>query len=176
MSFLKKIMSGRLFQYRNTLPEETEGSSPGNNLPGKILKFTCMDITYILEEFRLRFHQDISSRGQPEGFPKGGIMELTFSDPPDHYINEWMCREKVVRDGSIMILPGKLKLRSGADYQIEFSEAYCIGYKKTIHTRRKNYLTTITISPRYIRMGNEEFTNRWKDPEALPYYIRSGKI
>lgn len=132
-----------------------------------------MDKTYILEEFDIHFDQDTDRKGNPDGLPKGGIMTLTFGETPDYTINEWMCRGNLLRDGEVRFLSGDIRIKKGADLVISFTDAYCIKYHKSI--RNGNLFTTIILSPRTVKIGNEEFSNRWKLPEDLPYYIRSGR-
>jgi hypothetical protein len=134
-----------------------------------------MDKSYILEEFSINFHQEINSKGRPDGMPVGGIMNLTFTETPDYYINEWMCRENILRDGEIRFLSGDLKVQSGAGLIILFKDAYCIDYRKNIHTLKGGLFTTLTVSPRIVKIKDEEFINQWKQTEDLPFYIRSGK-
>lgn len=142
-------------------------------LPDQVIKFLFMGKTYILEDFELNFNQELDRKGNPDGLPKGGLMTLTFGETPDYTINEWMCRENLLRDGEIRFQSGDIQVRKGADLVISFRDAYCIKYHKSI--RAEGFFTTLTLSPRTVQIGNEEFTNRWKLSEELPYYIRSGK-
>ncbi|MDR2148869.1 MAG: hypothetical protein LBE91_20710 [Tannerella sp.] len=145
-------------------------------LPDRIIKFFFMDNSYILEEFSIDFQQEINKKGRPDGLPTGGVMELTFAGAPDYYINEWMLREELKRNGEIRFFSGKLKVTGGADLIITFEDAYCVDYKKHVHTLKGGLFTTIRISPRSVKIGEEEFENKWKRDEDHPFYIRSGKI
>lgn len=160
MKFFERIKNRKLY-------------ASAKKMPDQVIKFLFMEKTYVLEKFDLNFNQDLDQKGKPDGLPKGGIMTLTFGETPDYAVNEWMCRENVLRDGEIRFQSGDIKIRKGADLIISFKDAYCIKYHKSI--RNGNFFTTITISPRTVKIGNEEFTNRWKLPEDLPYYIRSGR-
>jgi hypothetical protein len=86
-----------------------------------------------------------------------------------------MLREELKRDGEIRFLSGETKVTGGAELIIFFEEAYCVDYKKQIHTLNGGLFTTLKISPRTVKIGNEEFSNNWKKEEVLPYAIRSGK-
>lgn len=154
-------------------PKKKEKNRPLPEMPDKIIKFTMMDSTYILEAFELNFNQELNQKGQPGGLLRGGIMTLTISESPDYYINEWMLREDLQRDGLIQIFPNKKKVNEGAELVISFKDAYCIRYNKKIDTLGAGLLTTIVISPRYVKVGNEEFENRWKRQETLDHNIRS---
>ncbi len=167
MNFFERILTGRLF-FKKKNTEITE-----EKFPKAVVKFTFMDRTYILESFELNFTQEINSKGQPGGLPRGGIMTITMSETPDYFINEWMSREELLRDGLIRILPNKGKVNEGAGLTISFKDAYCIRYIKKINTLETGLLTTIVVSPRSVKIGNEEFENRWKKQESLSHYIRS---
>ena len=162
MSFFDRFLKGRLFFNSEKLPEQ-------------IIKFNFMEKSYILEEFSISFEQELSAKGRPDGYPAGGIMNLTFAGAPDYYINEWMVRENLLRNGEILFLSGNKKVTEGASLIILFEDAFCVEYKKNIHTLKGGLFTSLKISPRTVKIGNEEFTNRWKQEENLPYYIRSGK-
>jgi hypothetical protein len=162
MNFFEKIMRGRLFFNSEKLPE-------------KVIKFTFMDKSYLLEDFSINFHREVDARGRTEGHPTGGIMNLTFAGPPDYNINEWMCRENLLRDGEIRFLSGEIKVMSGAGLIIYFRDACCFGYEKNINTLQGGVYTKLSISPRMVKIGNEEFANKWKPEEDLPFYIRSGR-
>lgn len=162
MSFLDRFRRGRVFFNNEELPEQ-------------ITKFIFMDKSYILEEFSLSFQQEINDKGRPDGLPSGGIMNLTFAGAPDYHINEWMVHEQLLRNGEIRFLSGEKKVTSGADLVIIFEDAFCVEYKKYIHTLKGGLFTSLKISPKTVKIGEEEFSNNWKQEEALPYYIRSAK-
>jgi len=186
MNIFERIRRGRLFfnvnkaPGRNKMPNNisTQGfeKKPGSyKMPEQIITFIFMDNSYILEEFNINFQQEINTKGRPDGFPTGGIIELTFAGAPDFYINEWMLREELKRNGEIRFFSGKPKVTEGAELIIRFEDAYCVDYKKHIHTLKGGLFTSIKISPRKVIIGDEEFENRWKREEELPFYIRSGK-
>ena len=162
MNFFERIRKGRLFYSADKIPEQ-------------VIKFIFKDKSYILEEFNICFYQELNAKGRPDGLPKGGIIDLTFAGAPDESINEWMSYTYLRCDGEIRFLSGERKVTGGAELIIFFENAYCVGYEKHIHTLKGGLYTTLKISPHTVRIGNEEFTNKWKKEEDLPYYIRSGK-
>ena len=115
MNFFERFMKGRLFFSSEKLPEQ-------------VIKFIFMDNSYILEEFSISFQQDVNAKGRPDGAPTGGIMNLTFAGAPDFYINEWMVRENLLRNGEIRFLSGEKKIVGGAELIIYFEDAYCVEY------------------------------------------------
>jgi len=160
MKFFERIMNRHLY-------------ASSKKMPDQVVKLFLLDKEYILEDFMINFNQELNHKGSPDGPSKGGIITLTFSEPPDYPIDEWMCRENLLRDGEIRFLSSEIKVKGGADLIISFTHAHCIGYEKSI--RDNGLFTKLVISPRYVKIGNEEFLNRWKQTEDLPYYIRSGK-
>ncbi|MDR0428256.1 MAG: hypothetical protein LBH12_06595 [Dysgonamonadaceae bacterium] len=167
MNFIQKIATGRLF-FRKSDP-----ATKSSRIPDLVAKFTFMEKTYILENFDIGFTQEVNEKGRPGGLPHGGIITLTISETPEAGINEWMMREKQLRDGEIRIFPNKSKVNESSVLHLTFKDAYCIRYKKQIDALGGGLRTTLVISPRYIKIGGEEFENNWKVDESLPYYIRS---
>jgi hypothetical protein len=85
-----------------------------------------------------------------------------------------MVQPYLLRNGVIKFFANKEKVRKNALLTISFQDAYCVEYKKNMDTSNLGLLTTLLISPRTIKMGNEEFENSWKKPDDnFPYYIRS---
>jgi len=166
MNFLQKIATGRLFA------RKSEKDKP-SRIPDLVAKFFFMDKTYILENFDISFMQEVNEKGKPGGLPSGGIMTLTLSETPDATINEWIMRETLMRDGDIKIFPNKSKIDDSSILNITFKDAYCVRYKKHMDTLGGGLHTTLFISPRYVKIGHEEFENNWETSESLPYYIRS---
>jgi len=166
MNFLKRIATGRLFA------RKSEQDKP-SRIPDLVAKFTFMEKSYILENFDIGFSQEVNEKGKPGGLPSGGIMTLTLSETPDATVNEWIMRESLLRDGEIRIFPHSTKINESSILNITFKDAYCVRYKKSIDALGGGLRTTLVISPRYIKIGQEEFENNWKIRDSLPYYIRS---
>ncbi len=172
MNFFERVRTGRLFG-RGKRPEKTDNRIQRNG-PGMVIKFYFMDKTYIVEDFDIHFKQDIDKyKNKADSLPYGGIMSVTLSEPPDHSINEWMMQTYMVRDGEIRFLSNKSKIRESPLFSISFFDAYCIKYQKKIDAAEYGLLTTIVISPRLIKIGNEEFENNWNKKDNLSHYIRS---
>lgn len=189
MNFLKKIT--KIFYRENpdtsndqTLSDQVftpntnkdyKSECADNNSPieyGVVVKFKFKGLEYTLEEFELNFDQPINARGKLDGRPRGGIMTLVFSDTLSNEINDWIQKEGVTQNGEIIFYSYKSKIDEGALLNIAFSEAYCIYYKKSINIKN-GLITTLVISPRSIKVGNNEFENIWKTSKELPYTIKS---
>jgi len=148
MVFFDKIRSGRLFFGKK-------------DVPTLIVKFLFKGKEYVVEEFDLEFRQDVSERGRPDSFPYGGQMTITISDVPDENINSWMMDSFQKQDGEIRFLQNEGMIREGALLEIVFKEAFCTQYRKVMIPDSVGVLTTFAISPRIIKVGNEEFRNTW---------------
>ena len=130
-------------------------------MPALIAEFTFMGKKYILEEFDLEFRQDVNEKNKPDSDTYGGILTLTFSETPDEYINKWMMNPYEKKDGEIRFLVNESKITEGAALIITCSQAYCISYHKTLNPKGAGTLTTLIVSPHKIKVGTEEFENRW---------------
>lgn len=148
MGFFDKIRSGRLFF--------------GKKEPTMVVHFFFGGKKYVVEEFDLDFVQDVNSKGKPDSPVYGGKLIVTISDIPDENINLWMmdCYQK--QDGEFRFFTNEGKIQEGALLHILFKDAYCIDYQKVMNPKGAGVLTTLVISPRYLRIGNEEFENNWR--------------
>ena len=174
MNFIQKIVTGRLFSRKSEpISRKNEPMNSPSRIPDFVAKFTFMEDTYILEDFDISFTQEVNEKGRPGGLPYGGMMTLTLSETPNANINEWIMREKMLRDGEIRMFPNKNKVDESSVLNITFKDAYCIRYKKQMDALGGGLRTTLVISPRYVKIGGEEFENKWKKEDSLPYYIRS---
>ncbi len=147
MGFFDKIRSGRLFF--------------GKKEPSIVVQFFFNGKKYIVEEFDLEFSQDVDYKGKPSGLSEGGLITVTISDVPDDNINWWMMDSFKKQDGEFRFFSNDGMIREGALLQIQFKEAYCVNYQKTLNPQGAGTLTTLVISPRYLRVGNEEFEKKW---------------
>lgn len=139
---------------------------------GIVVKLKIKEQLYVLEEFDLNFDQPITSKGKPDGRPRGGVMTLVFTEAMNSSINDWMEKEGATQNGEIIFYPYKSKTDESALLNITFRDAYCIHYRKEINMK-KGLLTTLVISPRSVKIGNEEFENIWKTNASLSYNIKS---
>lgn len=148
MGFFDRIRIGRLFF--------------GKKEPSMVVSFLFKAKKYILEEFDLEFGQEVNTKGKPDSLLYGGRITITISEVPDESINAWMMNSYQKQDGEFRFLVNDGMINQGAVLQIQFRDAYCTDYRKTLNPQGAGSLTTLVISPRYIRVGNEEFENRWQ--------------
>lgn len=149
MGFFDKIRSGRLFF--------------GKKEPSMVVQFHFKGLKYIVEEFDMDFSQDVDIKGRPDSLPYGGLITITISDVPCESINSWIMNSCQKQDGEFRFLMNDGMIKEGALLQIGFKDAYCIDYQKIMNPQGAGVLTTLAISPRIIKIGNEEFENRWKE-------------
>ena len=148
MGFFDKIRQGRLFF--------------GKKEPSMVVQFLFKGKKYVLEEFDLEFNQDVDAKGKPDSQVYGGKLTITISDVPDEHINWWIMDSFKKQDGEFRFLANGKKINEGALLHISFKDAYCVDYHKIMNPQGAGVLTTLIISPRYLRIGNEEFENEWK--------------
>ena len=148
MGFFDRIRKGKLFF--------------GKKDPSVVVKFFFRGQEYILEEFDIAFHQETDAKNHVAGEMSGGLITLTFSEPPGEQITEWMMNAYEKRDGEFRFLRNNGMINEGAILYITFKETYCTDYHKIGNPQGAGLLTTLVISPRWVRIGNEAFENRWK--------------
>lgn len=148
IDFFKKKRKGQIFY--------------GKKEPSIIVEFILRGEAYIVEELDLEFKQDVNDKNRPDGEPYGGIITITISETPDDWINHWMINFREKNDGEFRFFTNAGKITDSALLRILFKEAYCIGYQTVINTQGAGLLTTLTISPRSVYIGNEELENNWK--------------
>jgi len=162
------------------------GESPKENVPAiphsvkrqigpdVVIHFIFMDNTYIVEDFNLNFKQDINTyKNRPDSFTYGGIMQITLSGFLDPALDEWLTQTYQTRKGEIHFFQNMPKITESALLTIFFEDAYCTACNKSIDAVTSGVLTTLTVSPRKIKIGNEEFENNWKQKEPLDFTIKS---
>ena len=142
--------------------------------PDVIIHFVFMEKTYIVEKFNLNFQQDINTlRNRPDSFTYGGTMQISISGFLDSTLDEWLSQTYLLRSGEIHFFPNMPKITDSSLLTIFFTDAYCTACNKTMDAVTSGVLTTLTVAPRLIKIGNEEFANQWKKKEPLEFTIKS---
>jgi hypothetical protein len=185
-NFIYKVRTGRLFAgseqpketatvSREQLPDVPAPVAEKKTIgPKQVIHFLFMEKTYIVEGFNLNFKEDVDPRkNRPDSFTYGGTMQITLSETPGHDINDWMAQTYKLRNGEIRFFRNMPKITDSSMLTIFFEDAYCVAYSKKINTATSGLLTTLTISPQRIKIGTEEFENKWKKKEILSHTIKS---
>ena len=142
--------------------------------PDVVIHFVFMGNKYVVEKFNMNFRQDVSEyKNRPDSFTYGGCINVTLSGFLDPSLDEWFSQTYSTRDGEIYFFPNMPKITDSSLLTIFFKDAYCTACKKELDVETSGVLTTFTISPRRIKIGNEDFENKWKEREVYPFNIKS---
>lgn len=131
-------------------------------LPMMVVKFFFRGQEYIIEEFDLDFKQDVDDKSRPHGETYGGLITLTISQTADSLLTAWMMNSFEKQNGEFRFLVNEKKITEGAAMHLTFKEGYCIGYQQVMNPQGAGLLTTLIISPHSVKVGTEEFVNKWK--------------
>ncbi|MDR0834405.1 MAG: hypothetical protein LBN93_09540 [Candidatus Symbiothrix sp.] len=137
MGFFDNIREGRLSFF-------------GKREPDMVVELMFRGQTHLVEELNVEFQ---------EGY--GALITLTLNELPDSLLEDWMFHSNQKQTGELRFYPNDNLLNEGCLTQITFREAYCVRYQQVMQPQGSGLLTTLVISPRRLRIGNEEFENRW---------------
>ena len=149
MGFFDRFRKGRLFFGK---------SAP----PPVVVAFFFKGTRYILEEFDLEFHQEVDGKDRPDSEVKGGLITLTISQPPESGLAKWMTGDLERQSGEFRFFPHGDKTGEGSLLDITFKDAYCVSYQKVVVPKGAGVWTTLILSPRWLRIGEEIYESGWK--------------
>jgi hypothetical protein len=152
MRFLEGLRS-RWFDKTATEKEKEEAT---------LAVFLFRGKTYILDDFDINFLQDTDDKHKPNSETYGGLISISTSEVVDEALTTWMMNLYETRDGEIRLIPEAGKLTAGASLIISFKDAYCVGYHKVMQQSGIGLQTKMTIAPRSVKIGNEEFETKRK--------------
>lgn len=174
MGIFDKIFSGTIFhkKEKEELPVDQESSRDRNReettKKSSLQKSSQLAAVlffqgkqYTVTDFDLEFKQDMNMNGNIDSRVYGGIITATISDIPDEQMNWWIVDSFHRHDGEFRFFERGKEINEGAQQIILFQNAHCSRYKKIIDPKA-GVLTTLTIHPRKVRVGNEEFENSWR--------------
>lgn len=120
---------------------------------------------YKASRFEIDFRQEKDSDGRPDGSVYGGIISLTLKKPETECaLHEWLAQTRVRHQGSVRIFSkhnGKVSREPICN--IIFKDACCTGYRKHLVSLTSENITELKITPRYLKIGDEEFENNWRN-------------
>lgn len=145
MGFLDRLIGGRLIF--------------GKREPKIVVELSLKGKKYIVDEFDMEFQQDINIHNKPDSETYGGLLTIAMSEQPDVAINDWIMSSQLQYDGDIRFFLNDGTMDSGAMLNIVFKQAHCVKYQKILNPKGIGMLTIFQISPRIIKVGNEEFEN-----------------
>lgn len=115
--------------------------------------------------FDIDFNQEKDREGRPDGCVYGGIISLKLKETESESIlYEWLAQTRVRHQGSVRIYRkcnGKVSREPICN--IIFKEACCIGYHKHLREVTSDCVTELKIISRYLKIGDEEFENNWRN-------------
>lgn len=86
-------------------------------------------------------------------------MLLTLTEALSENIYSWAMRAAITKSGEVVF-----RTQSGsAPLKIGFSNAYCIGFDRSIESMGGGLTSILTISPEEIMMNEFSFDNRWEN-------------
>lgn len=133
-----------------------------SKMPIVVVAFIFKGKRYILEEFDLEFIQEVDDKNRPDSEVKGGLITLTISEAPESDLTKWMMSNFERQGGEFRFFSNKEKIDEGSLLDISFKDAYCISYQKVIVPGGSGVLTTLILSPRWLRIGEEIYESSWK--------------
>ncbi|HHT08766.1 MAG TPA: type VI secretion system needle protein Hcp [Candidatus Atribacteria bacterium] len=111
---------------------------------------------YELSQFRIGFAQASDHKGEPQDEVRGGLMQLTLTQTLPESMYSWAMKS-ITKEGNI-----SFKIESGSSpLKIEFSNAYCVGFKRVVSSNGEGVSTALTVSPEELRINGISFDNRW---------------
>lgn len=135
-----------------------------NSLTGQIrISLDLENKSYEANLFDIDFKRELNEKNEPDGLGYGGFifLELTNIDS-EHELYEWIAATRLYHDGKIRIYQeSENGQRKALLFSIVFKEACCISYHKQSHVGGQGAVTKIKIAPHYLKIGNEEFENKW---------------
>jgi hypothetical protein len=133
------------------------------HIPPVLAELTLCGSTYAVSNLDMEFKQDISNKNQPDSETYGGDISLSLTDKPDDVIEEWIVDTFRKHDGILRFYERDSKKTYGLVSSIFFEDAYCTKYRKIMNTVTGENTTVLHISPRIIKIGQEEFVSGRKE-------------
>lgn len=117
---------------------------------------------YEVSQLDLQFQQDVDRKNQPEGDVYGGKIVCTLRGTLSKRLIAWSIYTDKQVSGEIRFYNRNHWLTSGADFCIGFTDANCLRVRRNVSVRNSQPTTELEIAPRSVKIGKEEFGNKWK--------------
>jgi len=147
MGFFDRLLSGKVFSDSRSASLVAELEVNGRK--------------YMLSELDWVFKQDLDEHCRPCSGVYGGTLSLTLSEPVDQTIYNWIINSGTRYSGSLRFYNNTNNFEEGAQMVIRFEEAICVRYYKQILAQGSGTLTTLVLSSRVLKVGNEVFEQKW---------------
>ena len=118
--------------------------------------FTFDGQEYEVSQFDISFFQGVDGKGEPQDHVRGGQMTMTLNQTLPESLYSWAMRTST-KDGKV-----EFRIKSGSSpMKIEFSNAYCLNFNRSINSIGGGISTILTISPEEVNINGRGFDNRW---------------
>jgi hypothetical protein len=130
------------------------------NLPqvdSKVTVWFCLDgQEYEVSQFDISFFQGVDGKREPQDHVRGGQMTMTLNQTLPESLYNWAMRSST-KDGKV-----DFRIESGSSpMKIEFSNAYCLNFNRSINSIGGGINTSLTISPEEVIINGRSFDNHW---------------
>ncbi|WP_010664690.1 type VI secretion system tube protein TssD [Marinilabilia salmonicolor] len=111
---------------------------------------------YEVSQFDISFFQGVDGKGEPQDHVRGGQMTMTLNQTLPESLYNWAMQSST-KEGKI-----DFRIESGSSpMKIEFSNAYCLNFNRSINSIGGGVSTSLTISPEEIIINGRSFDNHW---------------
>ncbi|RCW19697.1 type VI secretion system tube protein TssD [Marinilabilia salmonicolor] len=118
--------------------------------------FTLDGEEYEVSQFDISFFQGVDGKGEPQDHVWGGQMTMTLNQTLPESLYNWAMRSST-KDGKV-----DFRIESGSSpMKIEFFNAYCLNFNRSINSIGGGVSTTLTISPEEVMINGRSFDNHW---------------
>lgn len=121
--------------------------------------FTLDGKEYQLSQFNIGFTQATDIKGEPQNRVRGGCMTVTLTEMLPNSIYDWAMRPGIKKSGEVSFR----KESESPSLKIEFHDAYCIGFFRSVDSMGGGTTTVLTISPLEISANGVSFYNHWTE-------------
>ncbi|MCD8177530.1 MAG: hypothetical protein LUE98_08935 [Tannerellaceae bacterium] len=115
-------------------------------------------------EFRLLGGKYLADEFDISYIEEGGIrrfrLYVVLGEVPDSQLEGWITKGTNFESGEVRFYHNNEVVNEGASYNIRFTDAVCLRYKKSI--RGGVPLTTLVLEPTYVNLNGEEFKTGYR--------------
>ncbi|WP_075603034.1 type VI secretion system tube protein TssD [Saccharicrinis aurantiacus] len=147
MGFFDRLLSGKVFS----------DARPAS----LVAELEISNHKYILNDLDWEFTQEVDDKNRPCSALYGGKISLSISEPVDQTIFNWIINSGTKHSGQIKFYHHNNNFEEGAQLEIKFIDAICVNFHKQVIEQGKETITTLVLSSRVLKIGSEEFQQKW---------------
>lgn len=111
-----------------------------------------------------RFDMDFKREADTGGEYSGGLICLELDGiHADPVLCEWVAGTRLCRSGEVRVCRKTEEGYKTVLFSVVFKDACCIHYHEQCHPEVPDRKTKVKIAPRYLKIGHEEYENKWKN-------------